>query len=108
VRALPAPRRRLDRKLIALTTVIAAVVSGGVAVLAREVAANTLHDIELTKAMIIGTWRGSSGAVLTLKPDGKFTASALPVRAGESSYGSVPTLGVGIGMSALLQANRRE
>jgi hypothetical protein len=86
---------RLDGKLIALTAVVAAVVCSGVGGLARAVAANTLHDIRATRSMMIGTWRSTHGAMLTLSADGTFTESGLPSNAGEASAGTIPSQDTG-------------
>ncbi len=42
-------------------------------------------DITPTRSMVTGTWRGATGAVLVLRPDGTFTARALP-----SDFGGTP------------------
>jgi hypothetical protein len=86
---------RLDRRLIAVTAVVAAVVCSGVGGLARAVAASTLHDIRPTRSMMIGTWRSSDGAVLTLSADGTFTESGLASTAGEASTLNIPSQGSG-------------
>jgi len=86
---------RLDRRLIAVTAVAAAVVCSGVGGLARAVAASTLHDIRPTRSMMIGTWRSSNGVVLTLSADGTFTESGLPSNAGEASSLNIPSQGTG-------------
>jgi hypothetical protein len=36
----------------------------------------------LTAAQVTGTWRGSDGAILVLRPDGTFTGSRLPTHIG--------------------------
>jgi hypothetical protein len=85
---------RLDGKLIALAAVVAAVVCGGVPSLARAVAAGTLHDIRPARSMMIGTWRGTDGSVVTLSRDGTFTESGLPSNEGASA-GTIPSQGTG-------------
>jgi len=91
---------RLDGRLIALTAVVAAVVCSGVGGLARAVAANTLHDIRPTRSMMIGTWRSTDGAVLTLSADGTFTESGLPSNAGTGTIPSSDTGTWRVGPSA--------
>jgi len=48
-----------------------------------------------TAAQAVGKWVGTSGAVLTLGPDGTFTARDLPANAGEWTSGLVPASGSG-------------
>jgi hypothetical protein len=78
-------------KLLVLATVVVVVVIG-VAVYSQLAASNPFTP---SRSAMIGTWRSSSGAVLTLRPDGMFTAGHLPADPGEESYGLVPATGSG-------------
>lgn len=44
-----------------------------------------------TRAQVIGTWKSTQGAVLTLNADGRFVAQALPSDFGAFPAGVVPT-----------------
>jgi hypothetical protein len=75
------------RRLLALAAaVVVAIV--GVIVYSEASAPNPFLP---SRSMMIGTWQSASGAVITLRPDGTFTARGLPANAGESAYGTVPS-----------------
>lgn len=52
-------------------------------------------QIAPTRSLVMGTWRGATGAVLVLRPDGTFTERGLASDAGESSTLNIPASGSG-------------
>ncbi len=88
----PRPRRRRWRRMLLALGAAVAAAAVGVAVYAELTAA---HPFTLSRSMVVGTWRNNSGATLTLRSDGAFTARGLPAHAGETSYGTVPHQGSG-------------
>jgi hypothetical protein len=87
-----APRRCRRRRLLWLAALVV-VAAIGVAVYSELTVARLFTP---SRSMMIGTWRSPSGAVLTLKSNGIFTARALPADFGASPIGSMPSSGDGV------------
>jgi hypothetical protein len=89
---VPALRRKLQSRTLLMFAAV--LLSAGVAVACvAELGSPT--PIAPTRSMMIGTWRSASGAELTLRSDGTFTARSLPNDFGGFLSG-VPTHGSGV------------
>lgn len=87
-------RRRRPRWGRIVMCVLAASVVGFILLVIYAIS-TAPNPVKPSRGMIIGTWRNSSGAIIKLEASGKFYARGLPVGAGESSIGNIPSQGAG-------------
>lgn len=89
----PAPRRRGRPGTWVMFVVVVLFAAAAAVACVAELTVPT--DITPTPSMMIGTWKSTAGAELTLRPDGTFTARSLPKTFG-GFVSWAPTQGSGV------------